>query len=251
MKAVKLLAKTRTDKGTSAARRLRHQGWFPAVIYGEGKAACDLQLNEHDFKLALKGHTSEHLIMDLDVEGEKMHKVLLKDVQHHPVSGRVLHADFHEISMTKKLRVELPIRLIGEPVGVTQMGGVMEHILRQIEVECLPSDIVEHVDIDVSALKIGDSVTIANVPMDTAKYTVLSDKHLAVATVKAPRAEEEAKPADEAAAAGPEVITEKKAEEGEAGAEEAGKKGAGKDDAKKAGGKEEAKDDAKKAKEKK
>lgn len=202
-------------------------------------------MNEHDFKMALKGHASEHLIMDLDVEGEQGHKVLLKDVQHHPVSGRVLHADFHEVSMTKKLRVEIPITLVGDPVGVTQMGGILEHILRSVEVECLPADILEHVDIDVGNLSIGDSVTVGDIKLDMAKYTIISDESLAVATVAAPRAEEEVKPAEEAVAgaeaAGPEVITEKKPEEGEAGAAEEGKKGAGK---------EEAKDD-KKAKEKK
>ena len=248
MKAVKLQAKPRTVTGTSAVGRVRRSGWFPAVIYGVGENK-NIQLNEHDFVQTMRGHTSEHLVMDLEVEGDQPRKVLLKDLQHHPVSGRVIHVDFHEISMTKKLRVEIPVALVGEPLGVSQQGGVLEHLMRNIVVECLPADIVEKVELDVGGLHIGDSLTVANIKLDEAKYRIISAKDLAVATVAAPRAEEEvaATPdAAAAAAAGPEVITEKKPEEGEAAAGEEGKKG-GKEDAKKpADGKKPAADAGKK-----
>ncbi len=252
MKEVKLAAKPREGKGSGPAGRLRHKGFFPAVVYGEGKSNRNVQLNEHDFRQTLKGHVSESLILDLDVEGQGMSKVLIKEVQHHPLTGQILHVDFHEISMTKKLRVEIPVALVGDPVGVTQMGGVLEHLLRTVEVECLPSDIIEHVTLDVSALSVGDSLNVGHIQLDPAKYHIVSDKGLAVATVAAPKAEEEVAPtAAEAAAAGPEVITEKKVE-GEEGAEEGkdGKKGGQSEAKKPAAGKEEAKDD-KKAKEKK
>ncbi len=243
MKSVTIKAKPRELSGKGASGRLRRTGWIPAVIYGEGVANRNVQFNEHEFVQMMKAHKSEHLIMDLAVEGESARKVLLKDLQHHPVSGRVIHADFQEISMTKKLRVEIPIKLVGEPLGISQQGGILEHIVRTVEVECLPTDIPEQVELDVSALMIGDRRTIGDIQLDPAKFHVISAKDLAVATVVAPKAEEEvAAPAEGEAAAEPEVITEKKAEgeEGEAAAEGAEKKGA-KGEEKKPAGKEEAK----------
>ena len=260
MKTLKVTVQPRQSRGTAQAGRLRRQGLLPAVVYGSGKPARTIQLNRHDFEQTLRGHAGENLLMDLEIEGEKTLKVLLKEIQHHPVSGQMTHADFNEISMTEKLRVELPIRLIGEPVGVSQQGGILEHLIRQVAVECLPTDIVERVDLDVSGLSIGQSLTVADVKLDPAKYTILTAKEVAVATVAAPRAEEEVAPAEaaagEGAAAEPEVITAKK-EEGEEGAEgeekEGGKKAEGKKpEAKKeeAGKKPEAakKDEGKKAK---
>lgn len=224
---VKLSAKARQSKGSAAVGRLRKQGMVPAVVYGSGNEAHMIELNGHDFEQALRGHRSEHMLMDLEVEGEKgARKVLLKEVQHHPVTGRIIHADFNEVSMTRKLHVEIPIRLVGEPSGVSQQGGVLEHILRSVEVECLPTDIMEDVALDVSALNIGDSLLVSNIQLDPAKFTILTAKELAVAAVAAPRKEEELVPeaaAVEGAAAEPEVIREKK-EEGEEG-EEAGEEG--------------------------
>jgi large subunit ribosomal protein L25 len=254
MKSIKLAAKPRTENGSTAVGRVRRGGWFPAVVYGAGKANRNIQLNEHDFRQLLKGHTGENILLDLEVEGDTTFKVLLKELQHHPLSGHILHADFYEISMTKKLRIELAIALVGEPVGVTQQGGILEHLLRTVEVECLPTDIVEKVVLDVSGLSIGHHLTVSDIKLDPAKYHIISDASLAVAIVSAPRAEEVAAPTPEeaaAAAAGPEVITEKKAEEGEAaeGEGKEGKKAAGgKEEAKKpaAGGKEEAKGKEKK-----
>lgn len=220
---------------------------MPAVVYGSGRPARTLQLNLHDFEQVLRGHAGEHLLMDLEIPGEATLKVLLKEVQHHPVSGRMIHADFHEVSMTDKLRVELPLRLVGEPVGVSQQGGILEHLIRQVAVECLPTDIVERVDLDVSGLSIGDSLTVADVKLDPARYTILTSKDVAVATVAAPRIEEEPVAAEavvgEAAEGEPEVITEKKEgeEEGEEGEVKEGKKGETKEGKKAEGKKEEGK----------
>jgi large subunit ribosomal protein L25 len=259
MKAVKLVAEAREVRGTGPVGRIRKQGIVPAVVYGSGKEARLIQLNAHDFEQTLRGHASEHMLMDLEVAGGAPVKVLLKEVQHHPVTGRIIHADFNEISMTKKIRVEIPIKLIGEPLGVSQQGGVLEHIMRTVEVECLPTDILEQVSLDVSGLHIGESLTISSIKLDETKFTVLSPKEFAVAAVAAPRLEEEVAPAAvegaEAAPTEPEVIREKKeGEEGEEGEEGAGEgakgegKGAGKAEARagskpeaKAGGKPEAK----------
>ncbi len=222
-KAMKVAAEPREVGGTSQSRRLRRGGTLPGVVYGEGAAGLKIQVNEHIFNKAMKSHESEHLIMDLDVAGQGTKKVLLQEIQHHPVSGKIIHVDFHEISMTKKLRVAIPIKLVGEPVGVTQLGGVMEYLIREVEIECLPTDIMEHVDIDVTKLTVGDRLTVADITLDTTKYTIITNKDIAIAAVTAPREEEAAaEPVAAEGAAEPEVLREKK-EEGEAGAAEAGK----------------------------
>ena len=254
MTAVQVVAQPREVKG-AGARRLRRAGVVPAVVYGSGKEARMIQLSAHDFDLVLKGHKGEHMVMDLEVGGDKPLKVLLKELQHHPVSHKIIHADFNEISMTKKLRVEIPVKLVGDPVGVIQQGGILEPIMRSIEVECLPGDIVESFSLDVSGLGIGDSLLAAVIPIDKTKYTILTSADQAIVKVSAPKAEEEVVAAPVEGAAGePEVITEKKAEgeegeegEGEGeGKKEASAKGAdGKKEAAKPEGKKEAKPEAK------
>lgn len=213
-------AETRDESGSGAVKSLRKEGILPGIVYGSGKEAQMVQLNEHDFEQLLRHHAGESLIIDLTIGKDETKKVLLKDVQHHPVSGRILHVDFHEISMTEKLVVEIPVELTGEPEGVTQQGGVLEHLIREIEIECLPADIPELVEVDVSALMIGDSLSVEDINIDRSKITILTAPDVAVAAVAAPRVEEE--PAEEGAAEGeaaePEVIGEKKEDE-EEGAE--------------------------------
>ncbi|HOU21065.1 MAG: 50S ribosomal protein L25 [Kiritimatiellae bacterium] len=224
MKETKLTAKPRSGKGSASAGRLRRTGWFPAVVYGEGRPGVDIQLNEHDFLVMLRRHRSENMIVDLAVEGaDKPFKVMLKAMQHHPVTGRVIHVDFYEISMTRKIEIELPVKLTGIPTGVANEGGILEHVLRALTVQCLPGDLIEEVELDVSGLTVGKTLRVRDVQIDAAKYRVLDDPDQVVAAVAAPRTEEEEKAEAEAeaaaAAAGPEVLTEKKEEEGEEGAE--------------------------------
>jgi large subunit ribosomal protein L25 len=214
-KEIKVTAEVRSATGSGASRRLRRGGLFPGVVYGVSKPPMNVQVNERAFRHATHGHAAEHVMLDLDIPGVETKKVLLQEVQVHPISGRILHADFHEISMTEKLKIEIAVHLVGEPIGVTQHGGVLEHLVRSIEVECLPADIVEAFDVDVSGLRIGDSLTAGDVKLDPAKYTLKTDPSLAIAAVSAPRQEEEAAPVAAATAAEPEVIKEKK-EEGEA-----------------------------------
>lgn len=214
-KEIKLSASKRESAGTAAARSLRKTGWMPAVIYGE-KGARSLKINRHAFDTMLKHHTSENLIVDLDVEGDGTTKALLREVQHEAVMGGVLHADFLEISMTRKMRVTIALALKGEPEGVSIGGGILEHLLRHLEVECLPGDLVEAIDVDVSKLKLGDTLMVRDLVVDS-KFTVLSSGDVAVATVVAPREEKvEEAAAAEGEAAQPEVIGKKKEEEGEA-----------------------------------
>ena len=231
-KEIKLSASKRETSGTTAAKALRKTGSIPAVVYGE-KGARSIKLNLREFETVLKHHTSENLIVDLGVDGEVV-KALLREVQHEAVMGGIIHADFLEISMTRKMRVTIPLELKGEPVGVSQQGGILEHLLRHVEVECLPGDLVESFEIDVSGMGLGKTMLIRDLVLDK-KFTVLSAGDVAVATVVAPREEKVEETAAEGAAATPEVIGKKKeGEEGAAEAAAAPAKDAGKKDEKKA-----------------
>ena len=205
----------RNESGTAAVRRLRRRGLVPGVVYSAGKEAAAIQLERHSFEQMLRHHASESMVLDLNLPGGASSKVLLKDVQHHPLTGSVMHVDFLEIAMDEVLRVDVAVALIGEPIGVTRDGGVLEQHLREIEVECLPAEIAESIEFDVSGLEIGDSVTVADLGLDPDKYRVITEGDISVANVVAPRvaaADEEAEGEEgaEEGAAGPEVITEKK-----------------------------------------
>jgi len=228
MKETKLTAKPREAKGSAASGRLRRTGWFPAVVYGEGRPGLDIQLNEHDFVMMLRSHRSENMILDLAVEGlEKTYKVMLKAMQHHPITGRVIHVDFYEVSMTRAIQIEVPVKLVGVPNGVTNQGGMLEHVMRTMALECLPGDVIEELELDVTALNIGDTLRVRDVPVDTAKFKLLDAVDQVIVAVAAPRLEAEPAAAEagaEGAAAGPEVLTEKKEAEGEKASEEKEKK---------------------------
>jgi len=228
MKETKLTAKLREAKGSAASGRLRRTGWFPAVVYGEGRPGLDIQLNEHDFVMMLRSHRSENMILDLAVEGqEKTYKVMLKAMQHHPITGRVIHVDFYEVSMTRAIQIEVPVKLLGVPNGVTNQGGMLEHVMRTMALECLPGDVIEELELDVTALNIGDTLRVRDVPVDTSKFKLLDDLDQVIVAVAAPRLEAEPAAAEagaEGAAAGPEVLTEKKEAEGENASEEKEKK---------------------------
>ena len=213
MNETTLNAKPRTEKGKAASGRLRRAGWIPAVVYGEGRPGTDIQLNAHDFVMALRKHHSENVIVDLAVEGQDgAKKVMVKALQHDPLTGRVIHADFCEVSLTKRIEIEVPVRLVGEACGVLNEGGLLEHVLRSITVECLASDIIEEVTLDVSGLHAGHTLRVADIPLDREKYAVQDDADQVVAAVAIPRGADEAE--EEASAEeskGPEVMTETKA----------------------------------------
>jgi large subunit ribosomal protein L25 len=229
-KTITLNAETRTVSGTTAVRRLRRTGAIPAILYNDKRETVLLQMNGHDFSQMLKHHASQSLVVDLSVAGGAPRKALLKEIQRDGLTDEVIHVDFVEISMTKKMRVPVTVRLKGDPVGVLQGGGVLDHLLRQVEVECLPGDLVESIEVDVSHLEIGQAIHVKDL-VAPAGMTIITDAQLTVAGVLAPHAEEE-KPAEElageAAAAEPEVIKSKGKEETEEG-EEAPKEKAAKE----------------------
>jgi large subunit ribosomal protein L25 len=203
-----LTAHKREGRGGGRARRLRKTGAVPGVVYSDGAPAEVIQIDAHDFGLILQHH-GESMILTLAIEDGEPVPVLLKDVQHHPVSGDLLHADFLKISMTEMLETHVPIHLTGEAEGV-KLGGVLDQSLFELQIEGLPGDIPESIDVDVSAMEIGDHLTVADIALP-AGLTVIAEGDLAVASVLPPRLEEDAEPeeGEGGADAEPEVIKAK------------------------------------------
>ncbi len=209
-------ADIRTVSGSSEARRLRRQGQIPCVLQTLDQASVtQLQVSAHEMKMMLSRHASENLVLDLVVDGNAPRKVLLNDVQHDPITDAIVHMDFLEVSMTEKMQASVQIVLTGDPKGVTQGGGVLEHLVREIEVECLPGDMVEEIEADVSGLDIGDMLYARDLQLP-AGVAVLTQSDIAVALVSAPRteetADEEEAAAEETTNGEPEIVGGKKDE---------------------------------------
>jgi large subunit ribosomal protein L25 len=181
---IKLKAASREKKGTSAVRRLRHTGRIPAVAYNSKGDNLSLELDEHDFALLVQHHGAS-MVLALDIESDKERNVLIKDIQHHPVSGRMLHVDFMEISLTETQHVSVPIMLVGDSAGV-DLGGTLEQLVGHLDIECLPTNLPESIEIDVTALGVGDRITVADLDFGD-QFTFLTDPGIAIAHVSAPR----------------------------------------------------------------
>jgi len=220
---IKLVANKRDIRGSHRVSRLRKDGWLPGIVYDTKGQSQPIQLKRHEFELLLRHRANENLIMDLAVDSDAPRKVLLKDIQRDHIRDHLMHVDFLEISLTRKLRVPVAIRLTGEPFGVSQEGGILEHLLRTVDVECLPMDIVKELTMDVSQLKIGNSLFVRDLKIDRSKMTIITAADIAIASVLLPHIEEEVKPEEAAAegAAEPEVIGAEK--EGKADGEGATK----------------------------
>jgi large subunit ribosomal protein L25 len=226
VKDIRIKAERRAERGSGAVRRLRRAGFVPAAINRLGGESVALKLNAHEFENMLRHHAGQQLVVTVECDGQPV-PTLLREVQSDVMDGHVIHADFGEIDLRSKLRVAIAVRLTGEPEGVRNEGGILEQTLRQIEVECLPTDIVPSFTVDVTALKLGQSLAVRDVKIDS-RYTVLSSADLAVATIVAMAAEEvveEAAPAEVVPGGEPEVITKgKKEEDGEGEAAAPGEK---------------------------
>ena len=215
-----LSVKRRPIVGTRPVKRLRSQGVVPGVVYGKEIEPIPVVVNRKELAQLLHSKTGERALVTLRLDDAASWEkpVLVKALQHDPIDGHVLHVDFHAISLTERLRVKVPILLKGEAVGVKQDGGILEHFLREVEVECLPTEIPAGVEFDVSPLKIGETVHVRDLmPPRNAKIT--SDPEGVIASIQLPKEE---KPEEVAAVTEPEVIREKK-EEGEAAAGEEAK----------------------------
>ena len=208
-----LTVQRRPTKGTRPVKRLRRQGVVPGVVYGKEMESIPVVVNHKELTKLLHSKAGEHALVTLRLEDTVSWEkpVLVKALQHDPLDGHVLHVDFHAISLTERLRVKVPVLLKGEAVGVKQGGGILEHFLREVEVECLPTEIPAGVEFDVSPLKVGETVHVRDlVLLKNAKIT--SDPEGVIASVQLPKEE---KPEEAATVTEPEVIREKK-EEGEA-----------------------------------
>jgi large subunit ribosomal protein L25 len=219
-------AAPRADRGKNEARRLRQTGKVPAVLYGGKDDAVTLAVNAKQVSAILRSESGHNTIFQVAL-GDKQQPAILKDWQVDPLSGRLLHVDLLRVAMDVRMRVSVPVHTFGEPAGVKQQGGVFEVVTREIEIECLPSEIPSEFRVDVSGLMLGKQLRAADVRIDPAKVKLITDPERVLAHVVALRVEEE-KPADAAAAeaatpAEPEVIKKgKKEDEGEEG-EERGK----------------------------
>ena len=193
IKDLTLDASPRDGMGKGFARRLRMQGLIPAAVYGEGLSPVAVSVNAKALAAILRSGSGHNTIFKLALEGStgEPANVIIKDWQVDPVKGRLLHADLLRLSMTTVTRVSVSIETIGEPVGVKLENGILELQMREVEVECLPGDIPEHLKVDVSNLNIGDHVTIADLVYDRDRVKVLADEHQIIAGVLAPRMVEE------------------------------------------------------------
>ena len=138
----------------NAARRVRAGGKIPAVVYGAGQESVAVSVDPRTITKILHSDSGHNTIFDLDVSGSATVKAMIVDWQNEPLKGALLHIDLKRIAMDKAMRVSVPVQLVGVPVGVKAQGGILEHVLREVEIECLPSDIPSHLDVDVSALEI-------------------------------------------------------------------------------------------------
>jgi large subunit ribosomal protein L25 len=215
MEKILVKADKRTELGKGSARSLRRQNVLPAVLYGEGKSVT-IKLDRKEIQKLIYSGGGEHSLITLELnEGNSKtseHPVLIKDYQREPVSEELLHVDFIEVSLKKKIKVTIPVVIIKEPAGI-KMGGILQHRVREIEIECLPTQIPDKIEIDAGHIEIGHSLHVSDIPPQEG-LKIVTDPSEVILSVTAPKEEVvEAAPV-EAAAAEPEVIKAKgKAEE--------------------------------------
>jgi len=210
-----LRAEIREGTGKGMARKLRVKGLIPAIFYGPRSKAIPLVIDAKEFAKTLQTEAGENVLIDLDIlkDNQSARKVVMvKDLQVDPLKRITLHADFYEVAMDEMVTVEVPIHLVGKPEG-TKMGGILEQVRRVIQIQCLPADIPKSIDVEVSSLKIGDSVHVQDIKVEKAK--ILADTNYTIATVVPPAVEEKVveEVVAEAAVEGAEVKEKEEKEE--------------------------------------
>ncbi|HEV8231068.1 MAG TPA: 50S ribosomal protein L25 [Thermoanaerobaculia bacterium] len=222
MKTIELTVERRATKGKNAARRTRANGKIPAVVYGAGRDTVPITVDARSLSDAFRGGAGENAIFLLKLQGsDQTRHAMIRDFQRDPLSRRPMHLDFVRVLMDTKIRVRVPVEIVGVAKGVKTDGGILDFVTREIEIECLPGNIPEHLPVDVTELSIGDALRVSDVPapegvevVDDAEKVVLHVAHPAHEEVPAP-------PEIEAVAeepAEPEVLRKGKAateEEGE------------------------------------
>ena len=199
---VNIVATPREGKfNKNAARRVRVAGKIPAVVYGAGKDAIAVTVDPKAITKILHSESGHNTIFDLDVTGNGTAKVMIVDWQYEPIKSSLLHIDLKRIAMDKAMRVRVPIQLIGIAAGVKTQGGILEHVMREVEIECLPADIPSHLDVDVSGLELFGAIHVSDLP-HSGSIKFLGDEDATVAHVTAIK-EEVVETPDAAAAAAP------------------------------------------------
>ena len=207
-----LQAASRTATGKGAARSLRRDGKVPGVIYGHGREAEAVTIDKSALNKMLIGISAGTTILDVAIDGRAPVKALIREIQRDSLRpAEIIHLDLYEVRSDEEITLAVPIRLIGIPDGVRNFGGVLDHVLRELEVEVLPRNIPDHVDLDVTALTIGHSLFVRDVKVENAK--VLNDPDTPICTVVAPRTEEAPAVVEEVAPTEPELIRKPKAED--------------------------------------
>ena len=192
MELIELKTNIRTTVGNGPARRLRQAGQIPAVLYGPKTESVLLSVNRNDFDLVLKKGRIGQIILNLVIQnnGETYNRpAMIKELQVHPVSRKFLHIDFYEIDMDRKITAGIPIVTTGTSVGV-ERGGILQIIRRELEVQCLPVEVPESIEIDITDLDMGDSVHVEDITLD-GEVEFLGESNLTVVTVLTPKIEEE------------------------------------------------------------
>ena len=189
MKEIRLNARTRTESGKKNLHKIRKQGEIPAVLYGHKAEPVHLAVKEHDFWTILHHATSEHLILSIDIEGldEDTVLTLVRDVQHHPVSGNVLHVDFQRISKDETIKVGVHVLLTGIPKGVKDFGGILDHGIREVMISTTPAMIPESLEVDVTRLMVGDSIRVSDMVEQYPDIEFIDDGNIQVAHVSIPK----------------------------------------------------------------
>jgi large subunit ribosomal protein L25 len=221
MAEIFLDAELRQEVGKGKVKDIREKGFIPAVVYAEGKSAVTIKVLHSELLRLVHHHRIESVVINLRIKDDKRKSraCVVKEIQYDPVHSDIVHVDFNEVSLTKLIKVNVPVVAKGEPAGVKQEGGSLEQILWEIEVECFPTDIPKEIEVDVSALKIGDSIHIKDLIL-SAKIKVLNDPSSVVIAVAEPMKEEvTAAPLEGEEVQEPEVIKEKKEVPAEEGAE--------------------------------
>ena len=181
---VSLTVDVRTASGKKVAKQLRYRGQLPAVVYGEDAVSIACSVDQRALTDLLKAH-GRNAIISLSA-GDTSQSTIIKDIQYHPLRDEILHVDFHRIDLTRKIVVEVPIHATGSSVGVRIGEGILEQMLHDLEVECLPTEIPDHVEIDVSDLDIGDSLHVSDIVVDGDDLSIVTDSDRAVFAVAAP-----------------------------------------------------------------
>ena len=219
MKSVSLTAFPRTQIRRGEVKKLRASGRIPAVVYGGKTKPQNLEIKVEELENLIHHSASENVLVDLAVGTDGKRLALVQEIQHHPLSGKLLHVDLHEVAADEKVTIMVPVESAGEAVGVKTGGGVLEHVLFKIKVRALPKDLPEVISIDVSGLEIGQSIHLGDIKAPEG-VEILGDKHISVLAVAAPLTEAQEAAAEAAAAgtAGEVEMTKEKKEEGAEGA---------------------------------